>query len=39
MIEIINSIRKYNYRNGNSFDLFLGRMFYTDKCDYTLVIN
>ena len=31
MIEIINSIRKYNSWNGNSFDLGYGRMFYTDK--------
>lgn len=31
MIEIINSIRKYNYWNGNSFDSGYGRVFYTDK--------
>lgn len=31
MIEIINSIRKYNYWDGNSFDSGYGRVFYTDK--------
>ena len=31
MIEIINSIRKYNYWGGNSVDLGYRRMFYTEK--------
>lgn len=31
MIEIINSIRKYNYWNGNSVDSGYARLFYTDK--------
>lgn len=31
MIEIINSIRKYNYWNGNSVDSGYTRLFYTDK--------
>lgn len=31
MIEIINSIRKYNYWNGNSFDCGFQRTYYTDK--------
>lgn len=31
MIEIINSISKYNYWNGNSFDSGYERVFYTDK--------
>lgn len=31
MIEIINSIRKYNYWDGNSIDLGYGRSLYTDK--------
>lgn len=31
MIEIIDSIRKYNYWNGNSFDFGYRRGFYTDK--------
>lgn len=31
MIEIIDSIRKYNYWNDNSFDLGYARVLYTDK--------
>lgn len=31
MVEIINSIRKYNYWGGNSFDLGYCRIHYTDK--------
>lgn len=31
MIEIINSIRKYNYWDGKSLDLGYPRTLYTDK--------
>lgn len=31
MIEIINSIRKYNFWNNNTIDIGYPRTFYTDK--------